>query len=238
MRTLNPSWSFVEADLRTCEEICGQTLPPNQALMCRAHVSDWFRFNALARTGGVWMDMSCLCFCPLEAWVDMTSSSLQAFNIPKRKKRMLDNWALACPAGCPFMKAWAAEFNACAAQGMEDYRRRLPPYAFPGKGAVAWNGPYFVAHQIALKIMHEHPEFQVVVRSSLDGPLYYALKDLGHLYECVERLHQGLPLDNRHGIPFYKLSGRFRRRMDKHLLALETAKQVTPTGRSEEPASF
>ena len=24
MRMLNPSWSFVEADLKTCEEICGQ----------------------------------------------------------------------------------------------------------------------------------------------------------------------------------------------------------------------
>ena len=81
-------------------------------------------------------------------------------------------------------------------------------------------------HKIALKIMHEHPEFQVVARSSLDGPLYFAQKDLGHLYECVERLHQGLPLDNRHCVPFYKLCGRYRRRMDDHLLALETASRA------------
>ena len=210
---LNPRWTLIRANRQNCEALCGATLP-STFLSSDVKISNWFRFHALARTGGVWLDASCLCFQPLESWVDMQNGeALQAFEVPVRKRRIMATWALACGPQCTFMHAWAAEYHTCATIGFKPYRKTLPPYAIPGKGAMQWNKIYFLAHQIALKIHHEHPEYPVVSRSSWDGPLSFSMASLD---ECLKQIENGEEPDVPPMIPFYKINGTVRRRKSAH----------------------
>ncbi len=210
MRDLNPSWHVVLASGSTCEELCGRQAPGGLQKVSHAKRSDWFRLHALARTGGVYLDASCLCSSPLESWVDMHCRGLQAFLAPSRKKKIVATWALACPPKCRFVELWAEEFHRCIEMGLKQYRDTLPPYAFPGKGALKWNRLYFTPHHIALQIRAEHPEYEVVLYPSLDG---------GPLSFTSAQVERGLvgPIGSDDVAPFFKINSALRKKLDSSL---------------------
>lgn len=122
-------------------------------------------------------------------------------------------WALACAPHCAFARAWAEEYQACAELGFQTYRRALPAYAFPGKGAVKYAGVYFTMHQAALKLMYEHPEYPVQMRPSKPGPL----GDEAGAWACVRALRRCESPPGQQ--PFYKINGTLRRKIDASLRA-------------------
>jgi len=215
MRKQNSDWEIVVANRSTCEAICGRQCPPNMSTWRHQMVADWFRLQCLAAHGGVWLDATCLCLKPLEAWVDINDdAALQGFEAPIKKRGILESWALACAPGCLFMQAWADEIHKCACMGRADYRRTLPSYAFPGKGAVKFELPYFTIHQAALKVLHEHADFPVKLRSSrLDGEPYDSSTEL--LHACIVDLEDGKVPDVEHA--FFKINGDLRRKILKML---------------------
>ena len=215
MRRLNPDWQVVIANRSTCEAICDKQCPTGMSNWRQQSVSDWFRLQCLAAHGGVWLDATCLCLKPLEAWVDVNLPGvLQGFEAPIKKKGLLENWALACPPGCLFVQAWAKELDRCAHLGRANYRQTLPPYAFPGKGAIRFELPYFTTHQAALKILQEHPEFPVRMSSSRahGGPFDYSLEGL--LAFIISVMEGRSPTESH---AFFKINGCRRRQIMKTL---------------------
>jgi hypothetical protein len=138
------------------------------------------------------------------------TSALQGYEVPIKKKGILANWALACTSDCLFMKAWAEELHKCACMGRASYRRTLPPYAFPGKGAIRFGTSYFTAHQAALKILHEHADFPLKMRSSrLAGePFDHSVESL---LTCIADIMAGRVPDVSHA--FLKITGGRRRKI-------------------------
>ena len=231
MRKQNPGWTVVVATSATCEEICGRKCPMSPKMRSwHQYVADWFRLQCLAEHGGVWLDASCLCLKPLESWVDVSSpEKLQGFKAPIKRDGLLESWALACGPNCLFMKAWAEEFDRCARLGRSEYRRTLPSYAFPGEGASRYRLVYFTCHHAALKILHEHPEFPVEMRSSrFDGePLGFTLSKL---YFCLEDVRRGREPIVPHS--FFKINGTTRRqilRLRSMILAKERGEEIEPS---------
>lgn len=213
MREQNPDWKVVVANRSTCEAVCGRQCPPNMTTWRHQMVADWFRLQCLAAHGGVWLDASCLCLKPLEAWVDIDDAvSLQAYEAPLKKRGILESWALACAPGCLFVEAWADEIHNCACIGRANYRKMLPSYAFPGKGAVKYEQPYYTIHQAALKVLHEHADFPVKMLSSrLDGGPYDSSTKI--ILDCIVDLKEGRLHNLKHA--FFKINGDLRRKILK-----------------------
>ena len=76
-------------------------LPPNV-------MSDWIRLHTLARTGGVWLDASCVCVAPVSAWVAIDDSAFCGF---RSYAGCVDSYAFAAPANDPFVCAWRDAFD-------------------------------------------------------------------------------------------------------------------------------
>ena len=206
MTDLNPSWDVICADRDSCELICGRSMPLPMKKWRDVHVADWFRLQCLAEHGGVWLDASVLCLQPLEAWVDMREdTALQAFDAPIRRAGIMENWALACAPGCAFARALAEEMQVCATVGHTEYRASLPSHAFFGKGARAYDSPYFLTHQIAQKLRHERADPLVLYRGVL--PFAY---DLAVILACLRG-------STDHQAPFIKICHIWQKLVDSEL---------------------
>jgi Capsular polysaccharide synthesis protein len=216
MRRQNPGWRLVVAKRASCEAICGRALPAEAAREWReCHVADWFRIQCLAAYGGVWLDASCLCLRPLEAWVDTAeAAALQGFDAPlPRKRGILTNWALACAPGCLFARAWAEEMHACAGLGLAAYRKTFPVGAVFGDGAEKYNNVYFSMHRAASKIRLEHPDYPLRVLPSRDGGR--GPHDLRSLVPSIRLVLCGRPPPAEQA--FYKIYKRRRSELRKTL---------------------
>lgn len=117
-KRLNPGWRFRMLSAKTrCRKPDGF-----DRLEAVQHVSDWYRLYFLAKTGGVWMDVSCIHLRPLEAWVDVRSRSLIGFQWPLRGT-VMENWAFAAPPEHPFVIQWRDEFARAIEMGFGKYER-------------------------------------------------------------------------------------------------------------------
>ena len=86
------------------------------------HIADWYRVEALARYGGVYMDASNVNLLPLETWVNVSSAAVQGYQRPMETRypsegamsegvlSEMENWAIAAPVDSRFMARWRDHF--------------------------------------------------------------------------------------------------------------------------------
>ena len=85
------------------------------------HRADWIRLRWLAQHGGVWMDSTCVCFAPVDCWVDRRNADgwdLQGF-ATSFDADLAENWALAAPRGNAFVAACFDAFDLAVRTGFE-----------------------------------------------------------------------------------------------------------------------
>ncbi|KOO52859.1 capsular biosynthesis protein [Chrysochromulina tobinii] len=100
------------------------------------HNADWYRVEALARYGGVYMDASNVNLLPLETWVNVSSSAVQGFQRPMETRYTsegamsegvlseMENWAIAAPVDSRFMARWRDHYAEALAEGLDAYVAR------------------------------------------------------------------------------------------------------------------
>lgn len=141
--------------------------------------SDWVRLRWLSREGGVWLDATVVAFRPLTAdWLDRAdeTAELQGFHPSDDHPAVVDSWALACPAGSPYVCAWFAEFDRAVRGGLGAYRAEIRaryggvPAGIPGgDGAL----PYLSVYAAAVVARDARPDAVVRTRPGFapGGPL-------------------------------------------------------------------
>ena len=124
MRKRNPEWSVTILH----PGISGLPLPPVASTdeLSGALQADWYRLAALSEYGGVYLDASCVVLLPIESWVCLSSGAVQGFQLVHDGQTM-ESWAIAAPAGCPFLTEWRDEFAGALRMGLNE-RGLLGPY--------------------------------------------------------------------------------------------------------------
>jgi len=78
-----------------------------------ARISDYVRFNILAKHGGIWMDATIILTRPLD-WVHNFKSDFVGYwrnaSTTNPKYKVVESWFLACTPNNKFMNAWKDEF--------------------------------------------------------------------------------------------------------------------------------
>lgn len=97
--THNPDWEVTLLDGASLGDWTDPVLGSPRAQSQPANrLSDLARLNLLARHGGVWVDATCYCMKPLDAWLpECLESGFFAFARPGRDRPM-SSWFLASPA--------------------------------------------------------------------------------------------------------------------------------------------
>lgn len=171
-RTAGPEWQ-----LRVISRSERHGLPPPPASsLTVAQESDWYRLAALAATGGVYLDASCIALQPLGAWVDRHARAVQgyAFHPDGEGGDTLESWAVAAPAGCALAARWRDEFGAALSQGVEAYCRDKQREGY-STAALSRALPYLAIHLAFRVARAADPDAPVVLRSAVapGGPLHY-----------------------------------------------------------------
>ena len=99
IKRMNPGF---EVKLLTSESI--DQKPKNFDDLKVQHKSDWARIEAIAKTGGVWIDISSIVLKPFDSWIDFDSDTFHGFEVPFGCD-VIENWAFAAPKGCPLIDA-------------------------------------------------------------------------------------------------------------------------------------
>jgi hypothetical protein len=110
--TRNPGWKLVFLDKENIEEYLDLQAPVfrNENITKQA-LSDLVRVNILAQYGGVWVDATCFCCIPLDAWLnEYMGSGFFAFYKPGRD-RLISSWFLACTKNSHLVSKWRDESN-------------------------------------------------------------------------------------------------------------------------------
>ena len=94
--------------------------PVPASSMSTALLSDWYRLTALRKTGGIYMDASCIPLNTPEAWVDMQCKALQGF-VCRLDNETMESWALACPRADALVAAWHDELRRAITRGVGAY---------------------------------------------------------------------------------------------------------------------
>ena len=102
---MNPGWKvkqYSHEDILSIPEypaFCNRTYQlPHAQKDAIKYACDWFRLYLLYEEGGVYMDMSCVCFAPLDTFLDMRATQLQGYNmsfIPMFY--CMENWFICAP---------------------------------------------------------------------------------------------------------------------------------------------
>lgn len=165
MREINPTWTF---RCLTDDDVCA--VPGLQSLSVQ-HRSDWARCCALSEYGGVWLDASVVCVRPIEAWVDMSSDSVQGFSA-SWDETVLENWAFAAPPRSAFMAAWKDELRKACRAGHAAYCQSIPRHVVP---ETLWPQlPYLTMHAAFCVVRARCPGLVTMQPSAaVDGPFHH-----------------------------------------------------------------
>ena len=199
MKAWNPSFEVVLLTTQTLRD-----LPHEYSSLTPQWKSDWARVDAVAETGGVWMDISCILMQPVESWVDMRSTHLQGFNVPFGCD-VMENWAFAAPPRCPLVLRWRDELKTAIEIGFGAYNSQNEvPACLKG-----WL-PYLTMHQALHVARLSLPHEPISLRDSTGKNQPFCLAtECGLKNGCIiKKLKEASP-----SIPFVKLTGSMRKRM-------------------------
>jgi len=173
--------------------------------------ADWYRINALADFGGIWMDSSNIVVQSIEHWVNVSALELQGFNMPANARfnseEIMENWAMASPTDCAFTKAWRDEFKLCLETGAEQFVAAQDPAVL---GSLA-NNSYLDQHVSWVLTREAHPDYPYSLLSSTDygRPFYYQMKyqDADGTWDSCKAANEALYSPPPHATAFLKFRG-------------------------------
>ncbi|RVD19619.1 capsular polysaccharide synthesis protein [Mesorhizobium sp. M4B.F.Ca.ET.017.02.2.1] len=106
---VNPSWTIQILTRESLADFLPEVNDPSSILsmsLSDATYSDIVRIELLSRYGGVWVDATCYCLQPLDAWLDgVMSEGFFAFERPV-PTRMLSSWFLAASQSSHIVYEW------------------------------------------------------------------------------------------------------------------------------------
>lgn len=139
------------------------------------YVSDWLRLHLLYNYGGVYIDISCICFKNFSHIIDVNDDRLYGYNYPTNILTCMENWFLASPPKHTFVKKWLDE---TVIARNDNYKYAEENYKF----ALELNNmlPYLNQHLAWKKIDSELTETEkktqyklIDVANSKSGPYFY-----------------------------------------------------------------
>ena len=154
MRHHNPGWEVRVLGRESGGQAGGTTQRADRA-----------RIEAMASTGGVWLDASCLCVAPVEAWVGDDPRAVYGFTMVGNRGACMENWAFAArrPRNA-FLSAWRDEFahaqeqSICAYCNEPDVPRTCRHFRNLGRLL-----PYLTMHLAWLRVRAALPKAPVVL---------------------------------------------------------------------------
>ena len=189
-----------------------------RASLSPAQQADFARLDALARTGGVWLDASCFVFN--RSWLEEApKAEVVGFGAPF-DANILESWALAAPAASPFMIAWRDEFKQAIKEGTAAYCHRV-------KDQVPTNLhgflPYLTIHATAAVVRNSRPPEAVHLSPSVPHGPYGVHSLLGWNESATALYILTQPPENiqRHCGSFCKLRGAERAALEQHMELLQ-----------------
>ena len=197
MRELNPDFHIVCMDASSIP-----FMPIGYETLTAQHKSDWARVSAIADTGGVWMDVSCVLLKPIATWVDMTAEAVQGFTVPWSEcGPIMENWAFAAPANNTFMRAWREEFRMAIGVGFQQYKRDVMRTTKLPCSKMRWWTPYLTQHLAYWITRKRLPDAPIILHDSRTGP--FLIQEMcKSSMDCD--LYQSPHLPD---VPFVKLTG-------------------------------
>jgi hypothetical protein len=210
-----------------------------------AHKSDFIRTFLLAKFGGVWVDSTTFCWCPLSSWLPykMKDSGFFVFKQPKRRvDRQIKNWFIASSKGNPIM----VEMLNCliAFNFRRRYRtlRIIHAPEYPASSQLSREGTGFdflqkLERTGAVPYFYFHYLFNEVVKSSEAlSDLWSTVRDTSDHSVSVEgELGNAFVSKQTYGSR-YVLSSTYRQRVDKLRSVIDNAAQPNRRYKSMELA--
>lgn len=117
IKRMNPDF---EVRLLSSDTI--QHKPKNYADLSVKQKSDWARVEAIAKTGGVWIDINSIILKPFTYWIDFTSDNFYGFEVPFGCD-IIESWAFAAPKDCQLINVWKNEFENAIEKGFKNYNK-------------------------------------------------------------------------------------------------------------------
>jgi len=160
--------------------------------------SDWVRLCAVARTGGVWLDATCICVAPVTDWIDLTQAEVQGFSAPFADD-VLESWAFAAPPDNALVRRWKEVFRSAIEVGVGTFKKQLPDWV--KCHAIYDHLPYLTVH-VCYMIAARDINIPAKMVPSCKGPfvLHCANEWSSHrvvkllMHECGENTKQPPPL--------------------------------------------
>lgn len=218
IQKMNPAFKVVVLSSETTED-----KPDNYDALFVQAKSDWARVDAVCKTGGVWIDISCIVLKPFEAWIDFDSDAFHGFEVPFDCD-LVENWAFAAPKGCPVLLQWRWQFKKAIEDGFEKYNRNneIPPCL------EKWL-PYLTNHQ-ALHVAWKsvpNQEVRIVDSTSKDMPYHLISVCEWNNSRFVELLRREKHLTS----VFLKVNGQMKKELEWKGVREMTAEEVSDIDR-------
>lgn len=182
-----------------------------------AHKSDWIRVSLIEKYGGIWFDASILCTNPISSWVNHNENKLYGFIVPGYG-HIMENWAFAAPKNFPFISKWKNEFKMAIEMGLSTYKQSigqsLSLFDKEEWNKVSVQMPYLTQHAAWLRTRQKHPDYDVKLYKSSEGPFHYLYSQNWNSYIALTYVLDGT-YDYKK-VPFLKLTRKEREAIDKY----------------------
>lgn len=184
----NPEW-----DMRILDTPGILRLMPDLAPLLRRTDMTWtgksnlVRLNLLDRFGGVWVDATCYCTLPLEAWLPKHMDA-GFFAFQRTDRLMLSTWFLAAYPGNRMVRTWLEKLNGYWSSTFTRSQES-------GPGRVTCGSTPFADRLEALRIRHNLPTslwFSYPVRKLLK---IYPYSSTHYMFERIYRRDAGFRAD-------------------------------------------
>jgi hypothetical protein len=174
-RKYNPDWEIRVLDSENINQYFDfKTLFSGFSKTMRQQaLSNVIRINLLKEYGGVWVDSTCLCREPLDAWIThYTTSGFFAFERPGRD-RMLSSWFMAAKKDNYLVSRYARKMNRfwtsnhltlATSEFVEEKKWEAKTYKWFSFWVLKYHKvyPYFIFHYMFEKIYHSDSKFKSI----------------------------------------------------------------------------
>ena len=158
----------------------------------RLREANLLRLLTILERGGVWLDAHCICTAPLSHLFDFSDGA--TFQGWTTFGATVDNWAFACGAGHPFVRAWLVAYLQILVSGTGGEAKRAATVGHPELEPLCtkYFWMYWASHA-ARRAAPPSTALSLRTSSSRDAPLWYC--DEGYEALFAETLPALIKLD-------------------------------------------
>ncbi|KAL1511492.1 hypothetical protein AB1Y20_006290 [Prymnesium parvum] len=177
MRAFNPGYVVTILDA-SANSFFPLPVPRSGPPLTTQQRADWYRINALAEFGGIWMDATSISLQSVEHWVNTSALQLQGFNMPANAllpgETIMENWAMASPKNCTFTKRWRDIFRTALETGAEAFVDAQDPALL---GSLI-NNSYLDQHVawVLTRAALPHEPYSLLSSTDYGRPFYYQVE--------------------------------------------------------------